>query len=86
MDQAGKKLVSVSLCQIQPGEPFSLMLEVAVDSENGTRMHPVEVSAGQTTVLLPTEGKTKAVRLDPQHKLLTWCEDYGPSPVRIAGK
>jgi len=86
VDQAGQKLVSVSLRQMQPGAPFGLTLDVAVDSENGTRTHPVAVTAGQTTVLLPTDGKTKAVRLDPQHKLLTWCEDYGPAPVAIAAK
>jgi len=81
VDRAGKKLLRVSLRQIQPGEPFSLTLDVAGDAENGTRTYPVEVSAGQATVLLPTDGKTKTVRLDPQHKLLTWCEDYGPAPV-----
>ena len=68
------------ITQTQPGKPYHLELEVAVDGSAGTDRTNVTLRARQTHVHLTAVGEPSAVRLDPDHQLLIWKPEYGPRP------
>ena len=74
----------VIIRQSQPGEPYHLNLDVAVESAVGTRIHTIKVRERETRVTLKCDGKPTDVRLDPNHRLLIWTAEYGPRPDRSA--
>lgn len=71
----------VTVRQLQPGEPYRLELELALDSPEGRSVHAVELSEREASFLLEGRGAATAVELDPRHRLLLWTSDYGPAPV-----
>ena len=71
----------VTLRQVQPGEPYDLPLEIAVDSAAGRRIHAVELRASEAVFVLEGDGPPTGVELDPRHRLLIWTEEYGPRPT-----
>jgi len=72
----------VELVVRQSGEPYRLLLEVAVDSAAGERRTTVVVDGTECTVRVPAAGPPSAVRLDPEHRLLLWDEALGARPSR----
>jgi len=71
----------VRVRQVQPGEPYHLPLEIALDSAAGRRVHAVELAERESSFLLASDAPASGVELDPQHRLLIWTSDYGPRPV-----
>jgi aminopeptidase N len=76
----------VRIRQVQPGDLYSLVLDVAVDSSSGRRVHTVEIDQRETSLELSSEALPTGVELDPNHKLLMWTEDYGSRPVAALAK
>jgi peptidase M1-like protein len=70
----------VRIRQVQPGEPYALPLEVAVDSAAGRRVHVVELEQREASLTLPGDAPPTGVELDPRHRLLIWTDAYGPKP------
>jgi len=73
--------VLVRIRQVQPGEPFHLPLEIAVDSAAGRRLHPVVLAEREASFTLPGDSPPTGVELDPRHRLLIWTSEYGPRPT-----
>ncbi len=71
----------VRIRQVQPGEPFHLPLEVAVDSAAGRRTHAVELEERESSFTLAGDAPPTGVELDARHRLLIWTSDYGPKPT-----
>jgi len=71
----------VSIRQVQPGEPYHLPLEVAVDSAAGRRLHSLELEQRESSFSLPGAAPPTGVELDPRHRLLIWTSEYGPKPT-----
>lgn len=70
----------VRVRQVQPGEPYHLPLEIAVDSAAGRKLHRVELTRAEASFALAGDGTPIGVVLDPRHRLLIWTEAYGPKP------
>jgi len=81
--EVGRHQASLSIRQVQKGEPYHLRLDVAVDSDAGDQPHSVESAAEQTRVTLAAKGPPTGVRLDPQHRLLIWTPEYGDLPATL---
>lgn len=64
------------LLQVQDGEPYHLLLEIAVATERGHELHTVEVTGKETSIALPVEGEPLGVEIDPHHRILCWSADY----------
>jgi aminopeptidase N len=79
-DEAGRAAVTIR--QLQPGEPYHLALEVAVDSAAGRQVALVELCEREQRFVLESDGPPTGVVLDPRHRLLTWTSDYGPRPTQ----
>ncbi len=60
----------------QKGEPYELRLEVAVDADDASETHTVQLSDREQTFLLTARGQVTGVRIDPQHRLLVWNAVY----------
>ena len=71
----------VHVRQVQPGEPYHLPLEIAVDSAAGRRVHVVELAESEASFTLPGDAPPTGVELDPRHRLLIWTSDYGTKPT-----
>jgi aminopeptidase N len=71
---------AVTVRQVQPGEPYRLALEIAVDSAGGRRVHVVDLDEREERFVLESDGPPTAVELDPRHRLLVWRSEYGPRP------
>lgn len=71
----------VKVRQVQPGEPYHLPLEIAVDSAAGRRVHVVELAEREASFELPLDAAPTGVELDPRHRLLIWTSDYGAQPT-----
>ncbi len=71
----------VRIRQVQPGEPYHLPLEVAVDTAAGRRVHAVELESRESSFTLASDAPPTGVELDPRHRLLIWTDDYGPKPT-----
>ncbi len=72
----------VRIRQMQPGEPYHLPLEIAVDSAAGRRVHRVELEERESSFTLASDAPPSGVELDPHHRLLIWTSDYGPKPAQ----
>ena len=66
--------------QVQPGEPYDLPLEIAVDSARGRRVHAVHIAEREAAFTLAADGAPTGIELDPRHRLLIWTDAYGPRP------
>ncbi len=71
----------VAIRQEQPGEPYHLPLEIAVDSDAGRSLHEVELEERESRFTLEAGGPPTGVELDPRHRLLIWTGAYGPPPT-----
>ena len=73
--------VAITIEQRQPGEPYALPLEVAVDLKGGgTKVVTLEVTKPRETFTVATDARPLGVRLDPNRRLLIWRPEYGPVP------
>jgi len=54
----------------QKGEPYALLLEVAVDTGAESMTHTIHVSDAEESFLLSAPGTATGVRIDPRHRLL----------------
>jgi aminopeptidase N len=79
---AGGGSALVRVRQVQPGEPFHLPLEIAVESAAGRKSHRVELSEREARFTLPCDAAPTGVELDPHHRLLIWTSEYGPKPAK----
>lgn len=74
--------VDLQISQPPPGPPYSLTLEVAVDTPGGRVVHPVAVNDRTTSVALAADGEVRGVLLDPDHRVLMWRPEYAaPAPT-----
>lgn len=74
---AGPDRTEVVIRQVQPGEPYALALELAVDTAGGRVVHPVDAHQRETRLVLPTPGDdVQRVVLDPEHRVLMWRPEY----------
>ena len=64
----------------QRGEPYELRLEIAVDADEASRTHTVQLSDEEETFLLAAPGRVVGVRIDPRHRLLIWDSAYEQEP------
>jgi hypothetical protein len=78
---AGKG-ASITLEQRQPGEPYTLALEVAIDLKGGeTKLVTLDLAERRRTFEIETAARPLAVRLDPNRRALVWRPEYGPAPA-----
>ncbi len=80
--EQGAHKAKVSIRQTQKGKPYTLKLDVAVDSDRGQRMHVVDINQRETIVTLEANDVPKGVTIDPDHRLLIWTPEYGPRPAQ----
>lgn len=73
-------MTDVIIRQVQTGNPYELDVDVAIDTESGTKMHTMKIRDRETRISLAIAGKATDVRLDPKHRLLTWTPAYGARP------
>ncbi len=74
--------ISVTIEQLQGGEPFELWLDVGIQSDGGAlRVERVHLHERKQTLHLAGPSKVGSVRLDPEHELLLWGPEFGASPV-----
>lgn len=66
--EPGNPQVAVTISQ--RGEPYDLVLDLAVRGEDGERRHRVSVSGVEETFVLSSPGKPIDVQLDPDHQIL----------------
>jgi ketosteroid isomerase-like protein len=75
------KGVEIYLRQRQPGEPFRLQCEVAVEMKGGAvASHTIEIDEASEVHRLEISSRPVSVHLDPAHRLLVWRPEYGPMP------
>lgn len=60
----------VTVTVSQHGEPYDLVLDLAVRGEDGRRRHRVSVSKAEETFVLSSPGTPIEVQLDPDHQIL----------------
>jgi hypothetical protein len=74
--------VAITIEQRQPGEPYALPIEVAIDLKGGqTRVETLQVTKPRETFTVATAARPLAVRLDPNRRALIWRPEYGPAPA-----
>ena len=80
VSEGGRELELV-IQQLQPGEPFRLLLDLAVETEAGeTEVHQVDLREQYQRFRVPISGPPADVILDPQDRLLIWKPAYGRKP------
>lgn len=73
------KGVEVILEQTQPGDPYALDLELAIDLLDGTTtIERVQLADSPATFKIEVPARPLAVHVDPNHRLLLWRPEYGP--------
>jgi aminopeptidase N len=73
--------VEIHIQQLQPGEPFQLPLEIAIDLDGGGILRTtVDLSDRQNRFKIATAARPVGVRLDPDDRMLLWRPEYGPRP------
>ena len=73
------KGVEVILEQTQPGDPYALDLELAIELMDGTtRLERVQLADSTASFQIEVPARPLAVRVDPNHRLLLWRPEYGP--------
>ena len=93
MDQPGAPILEAELVetskpgttdviirQVQSGNPYELNVDVAIVTEDGTKIRTTKIRDRETRVSLEAEGVATSVLLDPEHRLLIWTPEYGPRP------
>lgn len=73
--------LTLTLTQVQEGEPFSMALDVEVELADGERVvETVEIRERMHTFVVKTPARPVHVHLDPGYKVLLWRPEYGPRP------
>ncbi len=76
------KGTEIHITQRQPGEPYAMPLEIAVETQGGaTTLHTLELHDREQTFTVPTTNRPVNVRLDPNTRSLIWRPEYGPRPA-----
>ena len=74
--------------QLQSGDPYVLDLDVELRLVGGESLrHSVKIGASKIerfALQLPADAEVEDIVLDPDHALLIWHPDYGPSPDGVA--
>jgi len=60
----------------QEGDPYELLLEVAVDAGADSTLHAIRLSKIVQTYSLAAPGHVTGVRINPNHRLLVWDPAY----------
>jgi aminopeptidase N len=69
-DASSTEQSSASVDIRQAGERYELQVEIAVDSDNATEHHTVQLTGGEQNFLLHARGIVTGVRIDPNQQLL----------------
>jgi aminopeptidase N len=67
---ATRKATIVTVRQTQPGEPYTLTVDVDIVTPHGTKSHKVRLDHRAATVSVPTDDEPSDVMIDPQTWLL----------------
>ncbi len=78
----GERGVHLELTQWQPGEPFNIDLDIAIDLQNGERLIETVALTESSQAFEISTGEQRAVgiELDPNRRVLIWRPAYGPRP------
>jgi aminopeptidase N len=68
---------SVEVTVTQRGAVYHLPVEVAIDADQDTVMRTVRLTRATETFRFPATSPVRAVRLDPDHRILRWEAEYG---------
>ena len=71
----------LSIFQSQPGTPYALPLELKLRTRKGILAKEVQITGVETQLVFDLPGELVGVVLDPNHRLLLWPPEYGPSAV-----
>ncbi len=79
----GNRGVHLALTQWQPGEPFEVSLDIAIDLQNGERLiETISLTeASQEFEISTGEQRVVGIELDPNRRVLIWRPSYGARPV-----
>jgi len=69
---------SVEVTITQRGDVYHLPVEIAFATDQGTVMRTVRLTRATETLRFPATSPVRAVRLDPDHRILRWEDEYRP--------
>jgi hypothetical protein len=75
LQSGGQPAVEITI--EQRGAIYHLPVDVAVDTDHETTVHTVRLTRRAETFGLPAPSPVRAVRLDPEHRILRWHSEYG---------
>jgi aminopeptidase N len=80
MDVSREDRFQVEVRLVQDTEPYRLHLDLAVDTPEGVEVKTVLLTDREQVFLFDLPAPPLEVRLDPNHDLLLWKDEYGPRP------